>query len=343
MKPFTLLRALSAACLLAASLLTACRPAATPETTQEIEPQAVFTAAAATAQARLTESALTRAAPTTTFTPTATATQTITPTATLALASPSATGPAPAVTGRDALEFVTDITVPDGTAFKPGESFVKTWQIRNSGTSTWNTSYSLVFFGGEQMGGPNQVPLTRSVAPGETVDLSVNLVAPQQPGRYLGYWLMRSANGLIFGLGGLADQAFYLLINVDGAAATPQPTATGSEGGTPVPTATGQSGVVVSATLEVDDATVTSACPYTFSFTAEFAINRAVSVTYRLEAETGSEITLPAPVTADLGPGVHTVSYTLRFTDSTTGWARLNISTPENVLSNQVDFSLTCQ
>ena len=39
-------------------------------------------------------------------------------------------------TSVDLAEFVADVTVPDGTDFTPGETFVKTWQLRNAGTST---------------------------------------------------------------------------------------------------------------------------------------------------------------------------------------------------------------
>lgn len=41
-----------------------------------------------------------------------------------------------------------------------------------------------------------------SVAPGKTVDVSVSLTAPSDPGTYTGYWRFRDPNGIYFGIGG---------------------------------------------------------------------------------------------------------------------------------------------
>jgi pimeloyl-ACP methyl ester carboxylesterase len=95
--------------------------------------------------------------------------------------------------------FVSDITVPDGTVLSPGQSFNKIWRLRNSGTSTWGSGYELVFVGGNQMGAPNSVSLPYSVAPGEEVDISVNMTAPSTGGNYRGDWKMRNAQGVYFG------------------------------------------------------------------------------------------------------------------------------------------------
>jgi hypothetical protein len=110
--------------------------------------------------------------------------------------------------------FVTDVTVPDGTVFTPGQSFTKTWRIRNNGTCTWTTDYSMVFSTGDQLGGTTPVKLTSTVAPGQTIDLSQNLVAPNTAGSYRGYWLLSNASGTLFGIGPTANKAFWLAINV---------------------------------------------------------------------------------------------------------------------------------
>src|SRR5512141_2598891 len=52
----------------------------------------------------------------------------------------------------DAAQFVSDVTVPDGTKYDPGTAFKKTWRLKNIGTCTWSTSSSLVFDSGERMG-----------------------------------------------------------------------------------------------------------------------------------------------------------------------------------------------
>ena len=91
-------------------------------------------------------------------------------------------------------EFISE-TIPDGTAFDPNDNFTKTWRLKNIGTCTWNTSYQLVFFSGDQMGGPATQNLTQNVAPGEQVDISVNLQAPASAGIYKGYWKIRDDAG----------------------------------------------------------------------------------------------------------------------------------------------------
>jgi hypothetical protein len=125
--------------------------------------------------------------------------------------------PAPATGGglcSDKAFFIQDVTIPDDTVLTPGETFTKTWQLRNDGTCTWGAGYSLVFFTGDQMDGPDVVPLPEEVAPGGVVDLNVVLVAPAAAGTYRGEWILRNAGGILFGIGEAADTAFWLQIVV---------------------------------------------------------------------------------------------------------------------------------
>jgi hypothetical protein len=110
------------------------------------------------------------------------------------------------------IQFVMDVTVPDGTAFEPGSTFVKTWRLRNAGSCTWTPDYSLVFRSGNAMNGPGAVSLNQTVYPGQTVDVSVVLTTPAGEGTYTGYWALRSANGAIFALGANADVSFWVTI-----------------------------------------------------------------------------------------------------------------------------------
>lgn len=119
-------------------------------------------------------------------------------------------------TGCDRATFVSDVTVPDGTVFTPGQTFTKTWRFKNTGRCTWTTDYVLVFSAGDQMGGPSPINLPNAVAPNQTVDLSVNLTAPGTPGNYSGYWLFKNATGNFFGIGLQANKPFWLSIAVSG-------------------------------------------------------------------------------------------------------------------------------
>jgi hypothetical protein len=113
------------------------------------------------------------------------------------------------------LKFLSDVSVPDNTRMSPGEQFLKKWRVRNTGSCQWSSSYRLAFQSGNIMGGPAEgLPLPASVSPGEEVVLSVELTAPEVPGRYQGYWLLRDARGAEFGYGDDADQAFWVKIRV---------------------------------------------------------------------------------------------------------------------------------
>src|ERR671924_1340934 len=80
-----------------------------------------------------------------------------------------------AQTCTDRAQFVSDVTVPDGTRYDPGATFTKTWRLRNAGTCTWTTSYTMVFDSGTQMGSTTSVAMPSNVAPGQSIDLSVNM------------------------------------------------------------------------------------------------------------------------------------------------------------------------
>jgi hypothetical protein len=168
---------------------------------------------AATAQAMVTQTmyAMTQNAPSITPAP---------PTATFTVTSapPTNTPPPTATKASDCdwASFIKDVTIPDGTKLSLGETFTKTWRLQNRGTCTWTPDYMLVFVSGDQMGGTTAVRLPANVAPGQTVDVSVTLTAPDKRRNYVGYWMLRNPSGLTFGFGDNANKAFYVDINVDG-------------------------------------------------------------------------------------------------------------------------------
>jgi hypothetical protein len=199
--------------LLAALALTACGPS---EAELQSTAAAVQTGAAQTVAVQLTQNALLTPSVTNTPTPSETPTPTLTPTAgtitataTKAISGGGGTGGSGGTAGGgcDAMAFVSDVTVPDGSDYAAGATFTKTWQVRNSATCTWSTSYSVVFVSGNQMGATSPQALTASVAPGSTLDISVNMTAPSTNGSYTGYWALRNASGENFG-------SFYVQIDV---------------------------------------------------------------------------------------------------------------------------------
>ena len=110
--------------------------------------------------------------------------------------------------------FKKDVTIPDGRYFSAGDGFEKTWRLENSGACTWTEDYALIFVDGDRMGGENTVAFDQAVLPGESIDLSVDLTAPDSPGRYRGYWGLQDEDGSFFGIGGDAEGVFWVDIRV---------------------------------------------------------------------------------------------------------------------------------
>jgi hypothetical protein len=188
--------------ILLSLLLSACnlRFGTGPTQTQE-SPDAVYTHAAETMSSELTRVAG-QATSTTELPAVPTNTNTTAPTNTTAYTPTKTPIPCLLVGYSDA---TIDVTVPDFTIMSPGQLFTKTWRLTNIGTCTWNSSYQLVFDHGDGMGATStyaQTLTSGTVAPGQTVDVSVNLTAPATSGTYTGYWRFRDPNGVYFGING---------------------------------------------------------------------------------------------------------------------------------------------
>ena len=186
------------------------------------DPVIRITQIAQTVQSQLTQNALLTPSPTVTFTPTVTATP-LPPTATVHATAATMTATRPSTGGGinsgDNAAYVTDVTIPDGTVVAAGTQFVKTWTVKNTGTTTWTKDYQLIYLDGV-MGTNNlqAVKLSKAVAPGETIDISVDFTAPQTNGSYISYWKMYNASGYVFG-----DA-----LNVQFSVGTPSPTTAGA-------------------------------------------------------------------------------------------------------------------
>jgi len=84
--------------------------------------------------------------------------------------------------------YVADVTIPDGTRMDPGQAFVKTWRVRNSGTCAWE-NVRLVFADGERMAAVESVPVPEA-DPGDEVEVSVEMAAPEAAGEYAAGWAL---------------------------------------------------------------------------------------------------------------------------------------------------------
>jgi hypothetical protein len=190
-----------------ASLLSACGSNTPTEPT--IDTNQIHTAAAKTVIAEFTQTAQAvppTSAPTSTEAATVTVEATTPPTATTIPTNDPFVSTATEVPCDEAI-WVADVTVPDGTEMTPGQDFVKTWKVKNSGSCTWGTGYTAIYAFGEKMSGVAE-PLTVAVAPNEETEISVRFKAPDATGQYASTWRMANVSGIPFG------QEIYVLIVV---------------------------------------------------------------------------------------------------------------------------------
>ena len=173
----------------------------------EIRTQAVGTFAA---DLTLTAFAAPSDTPAATLTPLATFTPLATSTGGIALGS---TAPA-ATASCYGLAFVSDVTIPDNTPVNAGQSFTKTWKVKNSGSCAWDAGFKFAFVSGNQMGG-TAYTLPSTVAAGAVTDISVAMTAPNTAGTVRGDWRMQNVSGQFFG-----DQVYVQVVVGGGAAAT---------------------------------------------------------------------------------------------------------------------------
>ncbi len=147
--------------------------------------------------------------PTPTATTTPTATSTPLPTV-LPPAAASTPTPTPIPCRFEAA--LVDETIPDGSLLAPGETFTKTWTLKNVGDCPWEPGFALVFERGSRMSGAPRIQLGQTVQPGESVSFSVDLAAPQQTGEHTGYWRLQTKEDETFGLA--EGESFWVRVQV---------------------------------------------------------------------------------------------------------------------------------
>jgi uncharacterized protein YkwD len=205
-------------------------------------PAATGTSTATEAQEATALISITEASPATetatTSAPALTDTPGTPPTATPTLGTPIPTNP-PDCT-NSAL-FVTDVTIPDNTNMVGGTTFTKTWRIANNGTCVWGPAYSLTYYSDERLGAPSFIPLSLTY-PGQALDITVDLTAPNTIGTHRGNFVIKNPAGLIMKIAD--DSRLWVIINVTtvsaatvAVSATPiGPSATPAGSLTPTPT-----------------------------------------------------------------------------------------------------------
>lgn len=204
-------------------------------------------------------------------------------------------------------------TIADDSEFDAGQSFAKSWTLRNEGTCTWNTNYRLVFESGDAMGGPASVNLAKNVPPNEQVTIEVPQKAPANPGTYTGFWRMQSEDNEKF------TQVFVRIKVKEPFFA------------------------VNKLTTNLVNVNAGS-CPYTYAVEIAITASSAGTVTYKTQTSDGAESPINS-IKFDAA-GVKTVGMNwsgLGVANSTTPyWMRVYIDKPNNQWFGPYNFSITC-
>jgi hypothetical protein len=220
---------------------------------------------------------------------------------------------ATATTNCNVAQFITDVTIPDGTIMTPNQAFVKKWRIKNIGSCVW-TGFSLVFDSGDSMGGP-ATKVISALNPGQEVDLEVSLTAPATVGVYRGYWRINTNGGVLVPIvNGNQGKSFYVDIKVQNAV-----TATVTNTSTPA--------------FEVTSVsfTNTGGCGL-FTATADITTNGPGTVTLHWVRGDGTAVPVP-PALVFTAAGTQSISTSWSSTpstDNTKNWFDLYIDTPNN-------------
>jgi hypothetical protein len=234
-------------------------------------------------------------------------------------------------------KFVTDVTIPDGSEFEPGEKITKTWRVQNVGDTTWTTEYTIVFKEGERLGAPVSIPMPKEVKPDEMIDLSIEFTVPSVEGEYRSDWMFKNADGEEFGTGEGYKFPIYLVIvsSEDGGGSSSD--SGGIAGGAKV----------TGATVSVDKPNFSGKCPPTITFTYTVTTSNAGKVNFNLVfnalSPSGFKFDPPPEYSVNFTGG-YTVTYTYTFlpSNSVTATARVKAVGSNTFTSDPINFSISC-
>lgn len=98
----------------------------------------------------------------------------------------------------DQLQWLYDLSIPDGSQVASGSILEKQWQVKNTGTCNWDGTYSIRLTAGEKMGAASPQQLVPARGGSEAV-VQIQFVAPAEPGRYRSAWQAHNPAGQPFG------------------------------------------------------------------------------------------------------------------------------------------------
>ena len=247
-----LIKRIGGLCILASCLfISACGSAATQSPT--IDPALIYTSAAQTVEAELTQTDVAGPA-TATITPFPLSTDSSgVPTAILGNGAvlPTLPGPqttdesttgTPAVLGPTLVQTAAPTqsqghTIeaawvsndpPDNALVVTGAKFDVVWTMKNISKNTWTKLYSIRYFSGTNFVEKKQYYLKAIVAPGDNGTFTVDAVAPSKPGTYQTWWKLTNELGLNVGDMNITIKVVKPDTTPEADTATPKPSETTS-------------------------------------------------------------------------------------------------------------------
>jgi hypothetical protein len=103
-------------------------------------------------------------------------------------------------------------TYPDGTVLSPQQTFTKTWTIKNTGKTTWNNNYGIVYVNGNLSTNHSKVSITGTIVPGQSFTFSLPMISPTADGIYREDWKLVNGAGSTIPVGG--SQTIWTSIKV---------------------------------------------------------------------------------------------------------------------------------
>ncbi len=100
-------------------------------------------------------------------------------------------------TAADAATLVSFSPISNTTVLA-NQTFYLTITLQNTGTTTWNTSYKLIHYGGTQLAFSKSYPLANAVAVNGNYTASIYMTAPASFGTYTSNWYLADAYGTAF-------------------------------------------------------------------------------------------------------------------------------------------------
>jgi hypothetical protein len=204
-------------------------------------------------------------------------------------------------------------TIKDGTVYEPGETFQKTWTLRNEGDCDWTTGYTLKFIEGSRMGGESSVNVPSVIEPNEDITFLVNLKAPDAEGDYTGVWQLFADDGEEMG-------RYWVKITVK----NPTP-----------PLA------VTSVSTNITNKTFSGACPQAISVEVYIKVNAAGTITY--QPETSDLGMAPIDTIKFDSAGSDTEFYTWTIQSSGNYWLKVHIPDPNHQTFGPFNMTVNCQ